>query len=275
MKNLLLNARADGKAAGAFNVGSMEMLLGLVAAAEEANTPIVLQIAEKRLSHTPLQLMGPMMITAARAAKVDIAVHLDHGVSVDVIREAAELGFTSVMFDGSNLSIEENLRHTAELAAWTATKGINLEAEIGVVGGSEGGSKKQAVCTDPDEAALMAEKSGCDALAVAIGNAHGHYTGKPKLNFEVLEKIRTLTDIPLVLHGGSGIPPEDFRKAIHLGVCKINIATACFDALVNGASQYLSNREKHDYFGLNESMVDNVRKTAASHIQIFNTESFK
>jgi fructose-bisphosphate aldolase class II len=270
MKNLLLDARADGRAVGAFNVGSMEMLMGVVAAAEEANIPIVLQIAEKRLRHSPLYLMGPMMVSAARTAKVDVAVQLDHGVSMDVIRAAIELGFTSVMFDGSSLAVRENILRTSELAAWLADKGINLEAEIGVLGGSEGGPERQAVYTDPDEAALMAEKSGCNALAVAIGNAHGHYKGRPKLNFEVLEKIRARTDIPLVLHGGSGIPPEDFKKAIHIGICKINIGTANFDATAIGAREYLSQQEEPDYFGMNEAITDSVRKATAEHIKIFN-----
>jgi fructose-bisphosphate aldolase class II len=272
MKNLLLDARADGRALGAFNVGSMEMLMGVVAAAEEMNTPIVLQIAEKRLRHSPLYLMGPMMVQAARAVKVDIAVQLDHGESMNLIHQAVELGFTSVMFDGSGLEVRENIRRTSELAAWLAGKGINLEAEIGVLGGSEGGAEKKAVYTDPEEAALMAEKSSCDALAVAIGNAHGHYRGRPKLNFEVLEKIRARTDIPLVLHGGSGIPPEDFRKAIRIGVCKINVGTANFDATVSGVREYFARHEEPDYFGMNESMVDTVRKTTVEHIQIFNTQ---
>ena len=274
MKNLLLDARADGRAAGAFNVGSMEMLMGVMAAAAEANTPIVLQIAEKRLRHSPLHLMGPMMVSAARAAKIDVAVQLDHGESIDLIRQAVEMGFSSVMFDGSGLPLRENIRRTSELAAWLADKGVNLEAEIGVLGGSEGGGEKRAVYTDTEEAALMAEKSCCDALAVAIGNAHGHYQGKPKLNFDVLEKIRFLTDIPLVLHGGSGIPPEDFGKVISIGICKINIATANFDATVSGAREYLNlvlaDRKDPDYFGMNESIVDAVRRITAAHINIFN-----
>jgi fructose-bisphosphate aldolase class II len=269
MKNLLLDARSDGRAVGAFNAGSMEMLMGIVAAAEEMNTPIVLQIAEKRLRHSPLHLVGPMMVSAARAAKVEMAVQLDHGESLDLIRQAVDLGFNSIMFDGSSLALRENIQRTSELAAWLAGQGITLEAEIGVLGGSEGGSEQQAVYTDPKEAARMAKESGCDALAVAIGNAHGHYRGKPELNFEVLEAIRARTDIPLVLHGGSGIPPEDFRKAIRMGVCKINIGTANFDATVSGAWEYLTRREVPDYFGMNESMVESVRQETLEHLQIF------
>jgi fructose-bisphosphate aldolase class II len=115
----------------------------------------------------------------------------------------------------------------------------------------------------------MAEKSGCNALAVAIGNAHGHYRGNPKLNFDVLEKVRARTDIPLVLHGGSGIPPKDFRQAIRMGIYKINIGTANFDATVSGAREYVIRQNKPDYFGMNESIVERVRKTTLEHIQIF------
>jgi fructose-bisphosphate aldolase class II len=249
----------------------MEMLLGIVAAAEEVNAPIVLQIAEKRLRHSPLHLTGPMMVSAARAARVDIAVQFDHGESMERIRQAVELGFTSIMFDGSSLALRENVRRTSELAAWLADKGITLEAEIGVLGGSEGGAERQAVHADPKEAARMAKESGCDALAVAIGNAHGHYRGRPQLNFAVLEEIRARTDIPLVLHGGSGISPEDFRRAIRLGIRKINIGTANFDATVSGAREYLERREAPNYFGMNEAMVESVRRATLEHLQIFNS----
>jgi fructose-bisphosphate aldolase class II len=271
LKQLLLDAQTDGRALGAFNVASLEMLLGIVAAAEESGAPIALQIAEKRLSHSPLHIVGPMLVAAARSAKVDIAVQLDHGESPEIIRQAVELGFSSIMFDGSNLPLRENIRRTAKLAAFLSAKGISLEAEIGVLGGSEGGAEKQAIHADPQQAALMAEESGCDALAVGIGNAHGHYRGKPQLNFAVLEQIRALTDIPLVLHGGTGIEPEDFRKAVLLGIRKINIATANFDAAVSGALECFNRLEAPDYFNLNESMVESVRRTTLEHLQIFNS----
>lgn len=266
---LLREAEKKDCAVGAFNVGSMEMLMGVLAAAEETGTPIILQIAEKRLRHSPLELMGPMMVSAARAAKVPVAVHLDHGSTLSVLRQAMDMGFTSVMFDGSALPLAENIAQTRALADEAHARGVEVEAEIGVLGGSEGGPEQRSVCTDPEEAERLAKESGCDALAVAIGNAHGHYKGVPKLRFDVLEDIRTRVGVPLVLHGGTGIPAEDFRRAISLGVRKINIATANFDALTSGAARLLREREDADYFALNEAMVQGVKENALRHLSIF------
>lgn len=266
---LLREAEQKNCAIGAFNVGSMEMLMGVLAAAEETRTPVILQIAEKRLRHSPLELMGPMMVSAARAAKVPVAVHLDHGSTPAVLRQAMDMGFTSVMFDGSALPLAENVAQTRALADEAHARGVEVEAEIGVLGGSEGGPERRSVCTDPEEAEKLAKESGCDALAVAIGNAHGHYKGVPKLRFDVLEDIRARVGVPLVLHGGTGIPAEDFRRAISLGVRKINIATANFDALTAGAARLLHEREDADYFALNEAMVQGVKENALRHLSIF------
>lgn len=266
---LLKEAEERNRAAGAFNVGSMEMLMGVLAAAEERETPVILQIAEKRLRHSPLELMGPMMVSAARAARIPVAVHLDHGSTPAVLRQAMDMGFTSVMFDGSALPLAENIKETRALADEAHARGVEVEAEIGVLGGSEGGPEQRSVCTDPEEAERLASASGCDALAVAIGNAHGHYKGVPKLRFDVLEDIRRRVGVPLVLHGGTGIPAEDFRRAISLGVRKINIATANFDALTSGAARLLHEREDADYFALNEAMVQSVKENALRHLSIF------
>ena len=278
LKELMPYAEKHRLAVGAFNVGSMEMLMGVVAAAEETNRPIILQIAEKRLKASPLDLMGPMMVRAARFSNVDIAVQFDHAVSFPLMEKAAEIGFTSIMFDGSHLTFTDNIRETANIVSWARNRGLSLEAEIGELGGSEGGPERKAVYTDPDEAVEFAEKTGCDALSVAIGNAHGHYKGKPKLNFDVLKTIHgCVSGTPLVLHGGSGIPAGDFQKAIELGVRKINIATAVFDAEVSGARHYLDRGEFHnnaampDYFGMNEAIVNAVRVAAVEHIKIFNS----
>lgn len=266
---LLREAEKKNCAVGAFNVGSMEMLMGVLAAAEETGTPMILQIAEKRLRHSPLELMGPMMVSAARAAKVPVAVHLDHGSTPAVLRQAMDMGFTSVMFDGSALPLAENIAETRALADEAHARGVEVEAEIGVLGGSEGGPEQRSVCTDPKEAEKLAAESGCDALAVAIGNSHGHYKGVPKLRFDVLEDIRARVGVPLVLHGGTGIPAGDFRRAISLGVRKINIATANFDALTAGAARLLHEREDADYFALNEAMVQSVKENALRHLSIF------
>lgn len=265
---MLNAARQEKSAVGAFNVGNMEMLIGVIKAAEESGKSVILQIAEKRTRHSPFALMGPMMVNAAKESKACLAIHLDHGGTPEVLRQAMDCGFNSIMFDGSHLPLAENIRQTAVLAKEARTRGVDLEAEIGVLGGNEGGGNMREVCTDPVEAAAMGEKSGCASLAVAIGNAHGHYAGKPKLNFRVLEDISHRVHVPLVLHGGTGIPDKDFRKAISLGVSKINIATAIFDATVAGVAVALT-REAATYFDLNEKVVEAVYAAVRHHIDIF------
>lgn len=271
MKDLLEQAKREGRGCGAFSVGNMEMVKGAVMAAEELNTPIILQIAEVRLKHSPLALMGPMMVQAAKEAKVEIAVHLDHGQTVETTKKALELGFTSVMFDGSTYPFEENMAKTNEIAALARQYGATVEAELGLVGGSEDGSENHGIrCTDPQDAKVFCEKTDVDALAVAIGNAHGNYPVAPTLAFDVLEKIHHTVDIPLVLHGGSGITDADFRKAISLGICKVNIATASFNSLTKKAEEYLTSEGAHNYFTLNEAMVQGVYENVKKHIEVFN-----
>ncbi len=271
MKDLLDQASEQNRAVGAFSVGNLEMIKGAIKAAEEMNTPIILQIAEVRLPHSPLSLMGPMMVEAARNAKVEIAVHLDHGKTIGVLRQALEYGFTSVMMDGSTLPFEENINKTLEAARLAKEYGATVEAELGLVGGSEDGSTDEGIrCTNPEDAKVFCEKTGVDALAVAIGNAHGNYPVAPRLAFDVLKAIDEKTDVPLVLHGGTGITPEDFRKAVGLGIRKINIATASFDSLTREAEKYLKSEGRHDYFGLNEAMVQGVYENVKQHIRIFN-----
>lgn len=273
MKELLDRASEKNWAVGAFSVGNLEMVKGAVKAAEDRNTPIILQIAEVRLPHSPMILMGPMMVEAAKNAKVDIAVHLDHGKTIQVLKQALGYGFTSVMMDSSQLPFEENMAMTLDAVNLAREYGATIEAELGLVGGSEDGSMDMGIrCTNPDDARTFCQRTGVDALAVAIGNAHGNYPVAPRLAFDVLEAIHQKTDVPLVLHGGTGITPEDFRKAISLGIRKINIATASFDSLTKEAVKYLKSEENPDYFGLNEAMVRGVYENVIQHIRIFNCE---
>lgn len=271
MKSLLEKAKNNHKGVGAFSVGNMEMVKGALQAAEELDTPVILQIAEVRLKHSPLSLMGPMMVQAAREAKVDVAVHLDHGLTMEVVRKALELGFTSVMFDSSAYPFEENMARTREVVRIAGKYGATVEAELGLVGGSEDGSCDHGIrCTDPEDAERFCENTGIDVLAVAIGNAHGNYPVAPKLAFDVLEEIHEKTGIPLVLHGGSGISDEDFQKAISLGIVKVNIATASFQKLTQRAEEYLKSEGAHNYFALNEAMVRGTYENVKHHINVFN-----
>lgn len=271
MKTLLEEARKENRGVGAFSVGNMEMVRGAVQAAEELNTPIILQIAEVRLKHSPLALMGPMMVQAAKEAKVDVAVHLDHGLTLETVKKALELGFTSVMFDSSTYPFEENIERTSEVVRIAREYGATVEAELGLVGGSEDGSSDHGIrCTNPEDAKTFCERTGIDALAVAIGNAHGNYPVAPVLAFDVLQQIHEKTDTPLVLHGGSGITDSDFQKAISLGIVKVNIATASFNSLVKAAEEYLGTKEPHNYFDLNVAMTRGTYKNVKHHIEVFN-----
>lgn len=271
MKSLLEQAGRENRGVGAFSVGNMEMVKGAVRAAEELHTPIILQIAEVRLKHSPLALMGPMMVQAAKEADVEVAVHLDHGLTMEVVKKALEFGFSSVMFDSSTYPFEENIMRTKQVVDLAKQYGATVEAELGLVGGSEDGSCDHEIkCTDAEDAGLFCVRTGIDALAVAIGNAHGNYPAAPTLAFDVLEEIRKKTDVPLVLHGGSGITDADFRKAISYGIVKINIATASFNRLTTRAEEYLRTEGTHNYFALNEAMEQGTYENVKHHIEVFN-----
>ena len=271
MKDLLKRAEEKNIGCGAFSVGNMEMVKGAIRTAEELNTPIILQIAEVRLKNSPLHLMGPMMVQAAKEAKVDVAVHLDHGLTFETVDKALELGFTSVMLDASTLPFEGNIAKVKTVVEKARKYGATVEAELGLVGGSEDGSCDHGIrCTDPDDAVVYARETGIDALAVAIGNAHGNYPVAPTLAFDVLEKIHEKVDIPLVLHGGSGITDKDFQRAISLGIRKVNIATASFNSLTAHVEKYMASTDKHNFFDLNEAMVQGTYENVKRHILVFN-----
>ena len=271
MKVLMEKAKEENRGIGAFSVGNMEMVIGVLKAAEEMNTPIIMQIAEVRLTHSPMRLMAPMMIQAAKEAKIDVAVHLDHGLTIEVVKQALEFGFTSVMFDGSRLPFEDNIAQTKKVVEMANQYGATVEAELGLVGGSEDGKTDHGIrCTNPIDAKTFCEQTKVDALAIAIGNAHGDYPVAPTLEFEVVKKIHEITNTPLVLHGGSGITDADFQKAIAFGIVKINIATASFNSLVKKAEEYIEMEGKHNFFDLNSAMVEGVYENVKRHIEVFN-----
>lgn len=270
MKDLIREARAQNRAVGAFSVSSVDMIAGVIRAAEAADTPVILQVAQVRLPWSPLPVIGAAMLAAAREARVPVAVHLDHGMTEDCIREALDIGFTSVMFDGSRLPMVENIARTKEIVALAKRYGAAVEAEIGVVGKTETGAALTARCADPEEAVRFVQETGVDALAVAIGNAHGVYEGTPELRFDVLEKMQhRCGDTAFVLHGGTGITREDFRRAIGLGMHKINIATATFMAVHQAA------QGTDGYFDMIGRMTDAAEDVARQHIGIFGVRNAK
>lgn len=270
MSTLLSKAREGGYAVGSFSVANMEMVLGVLKAVEETKSPAIIQIAEVRLNHSPLELIGPLMVAAAKNSSMPVAVHFDHGKTTEKIKQALDIGFTSVMLDGSHLPFEENARITAETKKLADRYGADCEGEIGCVGGSEDGSEDIAInCTSPAQALEFYEKTGVDALAVAIGNAHGNYKQAPNLRFDILEETAGLVKVPLVLHGGTGILPDDFRKCIKLGISKINIATATFDSVEQSAREAYESAAIKGYYDLQTAEVEGAYRNAMKHIEIF------
>lgn len=270
MSSLLKKAREGGYAVGSFSVSNMEMVLGVLKAVEETKSTAILQIAEVRLNHSPLEIIGPLMVAAAKNCSMPVAVHFDHGKTTEKIKQALDIGFTSVMLDGSHLPFEENVKITAETKFLAARYGADCEGEIGCVGGSEDGSEDIAInCTSPVQALEFYEKTKVDALAVAIGNAHGNYKQAPKLRFDILEETAKHVKVPLVLHGGTGILPEDFKKCIKLGINKINIATATFDSVENSVRAAYENGSIKGYYDLQTAEVEGAYQNAMKHIEIF------
>ncbi|MCR5153388.1 MAG: class II aldolase [Lachnospiraceae bacterium] len=273
MKELLLDAEKRNYGVGAFSVANMEMVMGAIKAAEELDSPVILQVAQVRLPYSPLEIFAPMMVAAAEKAEVPIAVHFDHGTSYECIKESLDLGFTSVMIDASTKPIEENIKLTSQVVELAARYGATVEAEVGQLGMTEDGKgSAMAIYSDPLEVKELYEKARPDAIALSIGNAHGIYKEEPKLNFEVLRKSREAAGVPLVLHGGSGISDEDFKKCIEGGIRKINVATATFMAVEAAARKY-SESEKRDYFNLSNMMVLGAYENIKKHILVFGSEN--
>jgi len=267
MKDILKLAEDNNYGVGAFSVANMEMVIAAVRTAEELRSPLILQIAEVRLGPSPLHLIGPMMIEAAKKATVPVAVHFDHGETEEKIVEALEIGFTSVMFDGSSLPLEENIAKTKNIVQLAKNYGATVEAEIGRVGGSEDGLVDiEIAITSVEEAKQFTDETRVNALAIAIGNAHGVYKGDPKLRLDRLEEINNEVKIPLVLHGGSGISQEDFRTAISHGIRKINVATSTFNNVIKRVNE---NVPFDNYFKYHEQVIQAAAENVKAHMEMF------
>lgn len=264
-------------AVGAFNCLSVENVMGAVAAAEELHSPIILQLAEVQFPEAPMELMAPVFLWAARNAKVPVAVHLDHGRSIETCIRAVREGFTSVMFDGAELPFEENAEQTRLVVRLAHAAGVDVEAELGRVGdtgcGGEGTAAAAAdVFTDVEESARFIARTGTDALAIAIGNLHGRYTATPRLNIARLREIHARNAVPLVLHGGSGTSEEDFKACIRNGICKINVATAIQIAAAEAVAEYLARGGSPGYIGIKQRIIEASQRAVAEHIRLFESD---
>ena len=238
---IMESAQRDKYAVGAFNVENMEMAQAVIAAAQEQNAPVILQTTPSTVKYAGLALYYANVQALAKEVSVPVAIHLDHGSSFNLAVQAIRQGYTSIMIDGSHGSFEENVEVTSKVVAAARPNNIPVEAELGMVGGKEddldGGNGGY---TDPHQAREFADRTGISSLAVAIGTAHGVYSGTPKLDIKRLEEIRELVEIPLVLHGASGLSDEDVQSCISRGICKVNFATELRIAFSDGVKQCLA-----------------------------------
>ena len=260
-EKMLLDAQKGGYAVGAFNVENMEMVMAVIAAAEELRAPLMLQTTPSTVKYAGLDLYLANVKTAAERASVPVCMHLDHGDSFELAMRALRVGYSSIMIDGSHSVFEENIAVTKAVADACRPSGIPVEAELGKVGGKEddldGGNGGY---TDPQEAKEFAERTGIGSLAVAIGTAHGVYKGEPKLDLDRLAEIRKVVSIPLVLHGASGLSAEAVAESIKRGICKVNFATELRIAYTEGVKEFL---------GQNPDAFDPKKygKTAMEHVK--------
>lgn len=234
-------------AIGSFNTPNLESLLSVIEAAEELQLPVIIQFAQCHEPWIPLSVIGPIMVEKARKATVPVCVHLDHGETLEYLQQALDLGFTAIMYDGSVLPYEENLSNTKKAVEMAAKTGASVEAELGSMGrresgtGDESGAEDETkIYTDPVQAGIFVKETGIDALACSFGTTHGIYLTEPKLDFDVVRGVRNQTgNIPVVMHGGSGVSREDYRKAIEAGVRKVNYFTYMDKSGGAAAEKYL------------------------------------
>lgn len=222
-REMLIKAQQEGYAVGAFNAENLEMAQAIIAAAEAEAAPVMIQTTPGTLKYAGPKCFAGLVSRLARDAKVPVALHLDHGNSYELAEECAREGYTSLMIDGSKLPFDGNVEITRRVVAMAC--GLPVEAELGTVGGKEDGMEAKPQYTDPDEAAEFVRLTGISSFAVAIGTAHGVYKGEPKLDLDRLSEVRAKVEIPLVLHGTSGVPEDQVRECIRRGICKVNYAT--------------------------------------------------
>ncbi len=278
MNDVLLPAKNGKYAVGLFNSVNLEMARGIIEAAERLHAPVIMGTAEIFLPCGPLEELSYFLIPMARKAKVPVVIHLDHGLKKETCIQALELGFTSIMYDCSMDSYEDNVAKVKEMADIAHSYGATIEGELGQVGDNEDSSEGNLYLEDPSKYytdPLMAkdfvEKTGVDALAISVGTAHGAYKLPPKLDFERIKTISETISVPLVLHGGSGLTDNDFRRAISEGISKVNIFTDLNIAAANAEKEFLNAHENKGITDLIPLIVGSVRDETMKKMMLFSS----
>ena len=274
LKEVLRFAEKDNIAIGAYNTPNLESLMVAINAAEKNKVPVIIMHAQVHEDIMPLDVIGPIMIKMASKSSVPICIHCDHGESLDYLRRALDIGFTSVMYDGSSLPYEDNVANSRK-AVWMARSyNASVEAELGVISGREAGAPDDGAAvadfyTDPLLAKSFVEKTGIHALACSFGTAHGFYTKAPKLDFERIRQIKELVKIPLVMHGGSGVSPDDYIKSIECGIRKINYYSYMSNAGVKGVQKLLNTSDVQHFHDVARAAMDSMTEDIEKSIRIF------
>ncbi len=269
LKEILKIAEEKKIAVGSFNTPNYDSLAAVIKAAEELNSPVIIMHAQvhEEMGLCTMDEITPLMLFMAKRASVPVCVHLDHGTDLDYVKRGLELGFTSVMYDGSAESLDVNRENTCVIVAEAAKYGASVEAEVGSMGSREGGGEGgNSIYTDPDLAVEFVKETGIDALACAFGTAHGVYLTKPKLDFDRVCEIKSKISVPIVMHGGSGVSVEDYKKVIECGVRKINYYTYMAKA---GGEAVAAMADKTFYHDMSVVAQNAMCENVKSAIKIF------
>jgi fructose-bisphosphate aldolase, class II len=275
LEKILSNAYKNKYAVGSFNVVNDMFLEAILGAAEEANSPVILSIGEAHLPFLKMENICPLILKLAEKSNVPVCLNFDHGLTFENIRRAIDNGFTSIMFDGSKFELGENIDKTNQVVDLCRPLNISVEAELGAVGGDEGGKifgePDPDKYTDLQQAKHFVDATGVNALAIAIGNSHGKYKGEPDLDFDRLDQINQALKIPLVLHGGSGISEADFRKTIQLGIAKINYYTGMSEVALKTVRGFMQDELEryNDFLLMLQEVTLNVKEDVKHQMDVF------
>ena len=277
MNDVLYDAKKGKYAVGLFNAVNLELARGIIAAAEQTGSPVIMGTAEVLFPYGPLEEVSYYLLPMAKKAKVPVVIHLDHGLKKETCLKALELGFTSIMYDCSTDSYDDNVRKVKEMADIAHSFGATIEGELGHVGDNEGSAEGSShladpskFFTDPKMAKDYVEKTGVDALAIAVGNAHGAYKLPPKLDFERIRTIAKTVNVPLVLHGGSGLTDNDFKQAIKEGISKVNIFTDINVAAVKAEFSRFTDMNK-GIIDLIPAAVEAIKQESMKKMELFDS----
>ena len=267
LKEILKYAEDNNCAIGMFNATGLDSIKAIIEAAEELNTPVILAHAEVHNIYNDISLIGPIMLEVAKRAKVEVCVHLDHGTSLEMIKKAIEIGFTSIMIDASSLEFEDNIKLTKKVVSMCHPLNISVEGEIGRIKSLDDTSDNEYYYTKASEAEIFVKETGVDALAIAFGTQHGFYKEKPELKIDVIKNVKKVVNIPLVMHGGSGLSEEQFKKCIDAGIRKINyysyMSKAGYDAakkvIESNKTNYMHDVEYASYKAMKEDLLKTIK----------------